>query len=980
MADKGEQRYYVMSRVNWVFAISSLIMLATFIWMFVYDYDREWKHYQREFRSLEIAKTRAALDTEEARLEGEQNYRDAVDNVLKVEADIEIHARDIKGVKKTIAEMQAASDKANKDYQFEKSRYDAAKYRYEHSVGTGHESAGYKSDMDAHFTEMERLRLINEAAATDLDSAQAGLSRMMAAMKAMQDSVVVLSKARDLLERKLQTIDPASMSFFTRLGSYIRDMPLLDFLNPSYKIEQVVLRDVQDDLNFMKVPKVDRCQSCHLGLLKENFASDAQPYRTHPRLDLYLKSSSPHPVEEFGCSSCHLGRGRGTSFLMTVHRPGSSAEEEEWKNKYGWYQYEYWETPMLPLKYTEASCLNCHAGATELRGADRLNLGLQVIEKAGCYGCHNIARYEGRSKPGPSLRKIATKLTKDWAYRWILNPKSFRHNTWMPRFFDQSNNSSGEMKARTRQEIHAIVAYLFGHSDTQALAPNMPAGDAMRGEKVVAQAGCFGCHMQEDVTGFSEARGSFIRTNTTSDMIRRMQGPELTGLATKTTALWVYNWVRDPKAYAPHTRMPNLRLSDQEAADVAAYLMRDKNEKFNEVAIPPVDEKVLDRITVEFLAKNLTEAQAKAQVAAMKLDQKLDFAGRKLVGNYGCFGCHEINGFDTAMPIGTDLTEEGSKPVSKLDFGFMHEIGHNNYDWFAQKLKDPRIFDRAKELTPLDKLRMPNFDLSDTEVDAVVTALVGLVKPSATAAKIYPRTPRNLYVEDGQRLVREFNCQGCHVIEGRGGSIRPKMWEGVVKYEGMDSVIASLDENTLKQAAVNVSPPNLAGAGAKIRSEWLAKFIRDPSAIHPRPWLKVRMPTFGFSDTQVNTLVKYLAYLDNAPFPFSEPGRAEANSPEVATGKTLFADNQCVNCHVLGGVDPKKTEFQMAPDLTLVGDKMRTDGMIRWIRNPAGLNAEVRMPAYFNTALNAPGDPNVFGGDELRQAAALRDYLFTLRK
>ncbi|MEK8023172.1 MAG: c-type cytochrome [Candidatus Hydrogenedentota bacterium] len=953
MAEKGEQRYYVMSRVNRVFAISSIIMFATFIWMFVDDYDREWKHFQREFRKLDISKTRDVLSS--------ADLQNAVDAVAQVEADLEIRKMVSQEFAKTITELKAVSDKANQDYQFRKSEYEAAKYRYENQRGHGHEGQKQKAEMDKLFGEMEALRLKNEKAATDLESASAEMMKKQDAIRALNDSAAALARKAAVLQRKLANMDPENMSLLAKIGNAIRDMPLLDFLNPSYKIEQVVVPDVTDNLNFLRVPSVDRCQTCHQGLMRPEFAEDAQPFKTHPKLDLFLSSASPHPVEEFGCASCHLGRGRGTSFLMSIHRPSSHEQEEEWKAKYGWYLYHYWETPMLPTKYTEAGCLNCHSHATELRGAEKLNLGLQVIEKAGCYGCHNISRYLGRSKPGPSLRKIAAKTSKDWTYRWILNPKSFRHNTWMPRFFDQSNNSSDEQKARSRQEIHAMVAYLFQFSDTHAMASMAMPGDPARGEKILATTGCYGCHLQEDKTHFDKDRSAFIRTNTTSDMIRRMQGPELTGLATKTSADWVYNWIRNPHAFSPNTRMPDLRLTDQEAADVTAYLMQNRNEEFN-TEIPPLDEKILNGIMLEFLAKNMTNAQAKETIEKSSQAQKLEFTGRKLIGTYGCFGCHEIPGFDTAMPIGTELTEEGSKPVSKLDFGYIHDIGHNNYDWFTQKLKEPRIFDRERVLAPLDKLRMPNFDLSDTEIDAVVTAIVGFVKPSVKAEKMFPRTPKNLVVEQGQRLVREYNCQGCHIIEGRGGSIRPVIREAVMKYEGVESDVFDAPWLT------NVNPPNLISTGQKIRAEWLYDFIRDPAMARPRPWLNVRMPSFGFRDAELNTLVYYFAAVETPTMILSELRHPDPSSAEVAAGRQLVDDLGCATtCHIIGAKTPLSGSNTWAPDLALAGKRLRADWIVKWIRNPAAFYPGVRMPA------------NLDGGtpDEEKQLQALRDYLVT---
>ena len=46
-----------------------------------------------------------------------------------------------------------------------------------------------------------------------------------------------------------------------------------------------------------------------------------QPYSTHPRLDLFVGSTSPHPMQTFGCTICHQGQGSATSFKWASHTP-----------------------------------------------------------------------------------------------------------------------------------------------------------------------------------------------------------------------------------------------------------------------------------------------------------------------------------------------------------------------------------------------------------------------------------------------------------------------------------------------------------------------------------------------------------------------------------------------------------------------------------------------------------------------------------
>ena len=80
---------------------------------------------------------------------------------------------------------------------------------------------------------------------------------------------------------------------------------------------------------------VDRCTTCH-SALKEATLADVtiQPYRYHPPI--------PHKPEEMGCSVCHRGQGTATSV------------EEAHKSTLAW------EEPLLPAKYLESSCGQCH--------------------------------------------------------------------------------------------------------------------------------------------------------------------------------------------------------------------------------------------------------------------------------------------------------------------------------------------------------------------------------------------------------------------------------------------------------------------------------------------------------------------------------------------------------------------------------------------------------------------------------------------
>ena len=91
--------------------------------------------------------------------------------------------------------------------------------------------------------------------------------------------------------------------------------------------------------------------------------------------------------------------------------------------------------------------------------------------------------------------------------------------------------------------------------------------------------------------------------------------------------------------------------------------------------------------------------------------------------------------------------------------------------------------------------------------------------------------------------------------------------------------------------------------GARVQPDWLNAFLRGPITI--RPWLSVRMPTFGLDDVNVNGVIRYFGAVSNTVGPFQTHQVMTANTGD-AGGKALFDALQCQSCHVLGR-DSRKT-------------------------------------------------------------------------
>ena len=53
-----QERHYNINKLNRLFAAASIVLFFALIWLFMDDYSRSWKKYQKAFRDLELEKTR----------------------------------------------------------------------------------------------------------------------------------------------------------------------------------------------------------------------------------------------------------------------------------------------------------------------------------------------------------------------------------------------------------------------------------------------------------------------------------------------------------------------------------------------------------------------------------------------------------------------------------------------------------------------------------------------------------------------------------------------------------------------------------------------------------------------------------------------------------------------------------------------------------------------------------------------------------
>ena len=392
-------------------------------------------------------------------------------------------------------------------------------------------------------------------------------------------------------------------------------------------------------------------------------------------------------------------------------------------------------------------------------------------------------------------------------------------------------------------------------------------------------------------------------------------GPTLSRIGNKVSGEWLFGWLKNPRAYNPDTQMPSLRLTDPEAEDVVAYLLTLRDPGYQAVAVPSYE----------------------------RPHDYLVGQGEHWIRTYGCFGCHEIPGMEKEGKVSVELSAFGGKDISELAFGDATELPETWEAWTLGKLTDSRRYQTGQVVQ-----RMPDFAMDEED-----SRLTTMVLRSWDGRKVFEdyrekMDDRRERLEAGRTLIDHYNCTGCHIVEGRGGDIH-----------------AYIPDR-------GYQPPILTPEGAKVQSDWLFKFIRDPYPI--RPWLKVRMPTFGMTADEITAINQYFMAYNGVVAPFHYVKVEDLDPESVRRGKDLFDQLQCMSCHVLSAdVLAAKGASSLAPNLALAHERLRPEWIVDWLADPQKIDPGTNMPSFFYSE----GERLYDDADE--QIKALRDYLLTLK-
>ncbi len=428
---------------------------------------------------------------------------------------------------------------------------------------------------------------------------------------------------------------------------------------------------------------VDRCVSCHLGVDHPGMAGAPRLFARHPRTP-----HTPDDFDRFGCVACHGGQGRATT-LADAH--GDVPD---------------WDTPLVPLRYTEAACGRCHLDDA-VPEASLLSRGRALMERAGCYGCHELAEHEDWQGNAPRLDGLSQKTHPEWLRAWLREPQRLRPGTWMPDF------------ELDDQEVEALVAFLWTRPPIAGpqLEPeeSLPPGDPDRGKKLFRESRCISCHTVE-----GRGNGS---------------APELAGVGSKVSRAWLVTFLRDPHAFQPDTAMPRYAFTREDLRDITRYMM---------------DE--------------LVDPSAPKPGPPPRLARKLVEEGEKVYRKYGCGGCHRIAGRKETARIGPELNGIGDKPARLLDFGRRDDLPPTLPDWLAAKIMDPRSF-RPELKMPRYALALEQLQALVAALIAVPS------RPVPEGYRVPASRPSYEPPGRFGELMSRYRCLSCHEVQGAGGDI-----------------------------------------------------------------------------------------------------------------------------------------------------------------------------------------------------------------
>ena len=497
--------------------------------------------------------------------------------------------------------------------------------------------------------------------------------------------------------------------------------------------------------------------------------------------------------------------------------------------------------------------------------------GRLLLGELNCTSCHaadDTLKNFVDKKQAPNLEEAGKRLQAEWMAEFLSDPHGVKPGTTMPDLFANWNPAD---KAST---IQALVSFLASNGTLIEAAGD--SGAAKRGESLFHTVGCVACHAAK------KGDATPVATSVPLASVER-----------KYTIPSLVEFLKNPQHVRSSGRMPAMHLNDQEAKDLANYLLGDVvvsrvppnmtfaayHGEWNNV---PKFEDLKPVETGLSRGLDLTVAKREGSFAVwfegyfeVKQEGRYKFHLGSDDGSIAYVDGNKVVDVDGVHPHSTKTGQVELKAgIHKLRVEYFQGGGEWTLELEFEGPKTPRQM--------IDRIVAPTEEEVGKKKDAPLVPGEFVVDPNL--------------IETGRRYFGALGCASCHNAKADGQVIA-----STVKAK-------PLKDARPEKGCLSTGPKNGAGAAT--------------SPVPPLPTI----PDYDLSATQRNALVLALT---NKPV-HNEP------TPAEAIHKTLVAFN-CYACHArgsLGGPELARNphfktgepemgdEGRIPPTLTGVGDKL----------------------------------------------------------
>ena len=607
--------------------------------------------------------------------------------------------------------------------------------------------------------------------------------------------------------------------------------------------------------------------------------------------------------------------------------------------------------------------------------SDAVEGGRLLLTELNCVSCHKAEGDDAKLlevKRAPILDTVGARVEIAWLQKFLTETHHEKAGTTMPDLFAGLDNAE-----RTRQ-VTALTHFL---AQTGSVAEAMGDSAAVgRGRNLFHSIGCVACHVP--IKDGVETPANSVPLGAIADKY------SLTSLTT---------FLKNPLAVRPSGRMPNFKLDDKQARDIASFFFRDKKIAAN-VNFSYYEggwQNLPDFSTL----KPKTEGQASGFDVGVR--QKNDGFGIRFTGFI-----HLPKDGDYRFFLGSDdgsqltingqqlILNDGIHPHSVKDgtarlTAGVHEVQVDYFEGGGEESLTVEVEGPGLPKQPLASITTTTKDIPKKEVDGEVFTF------DESLAK------------QGQQLFASIGCASCHQVKLGGqqiasiasakklselsnveaGCLASTPPKGVPHYRlsevqrnhiaaalkaqpqakestpqesihrtlaqfncfachsrnkvgGVDEARDEFFTSTMKEMGDEGRiPPALDGVADKLTEKWLKNILDNGSK--DRPYMLTMMPQFGGGN--VGHLQAELQAVDRK----TETELPDYELPDAkmkAIGRRLAGERGlgCIKCHTF---DKFKATGIQSIDLTIMSERLRKDWFHRYMANPQTYRPGTRMPA-----------------------------------